>query len=71
MRLSYTSIVQDRPDRRATEAMAAIEVCPEKGRRGRPDHRDLLDKLAHLELESQVRLVRLLCNFKLPIYDMT
>ena len=36
--------------------MVAIEVCPEKGRRGRPDPRDLLDKLAHLELESQVRL---------------
>ena len=37
--------------------MAAIEVFPEKGRRGRLDPRDLLDKLAHLELESQVRLV--------------
>ena len=39
------------------EAMVAIEVCQEKGKRGHPDLRDLLDKSDHLELESQVRLV--------------
>ena len=49
--------MQDRLDRRATEAMAAIEVCPEKGRRGHLDPRDPLDKLGHLGLENQVRLV--------------
>ena len=37
--------------------MVAIEVCPEKGRRGHLDPRDPQDKLGHLGLENQVRLV--------------
>ena len=48
--------------RRVTEATGVTEVCPERGRRDRPVHRDPPVKLAHLESEKQVGFINFESN---------
>ena len=55
--------LKDPPARRETEATGATEVCPEKGGRDQPVHRDPLAKLALLEWENQVRYINSKSNF--------